>query len=135
MTILEEYQLVIAALGAMASLMFIQILVGDVLGIRARHTPGTPVEADHDSLLFRAMRVVANTNESIAVFILAVIFCVSSGASPLFTAYAAWGYVFSRCVYSLCYYFDLRTLRSIVFGVSLISLVALLLIGALMSGT
>jgi uncharacterized MAPEG superfamily protein len=132
MEILAEFQLMVAALGAMASLMLVQILLADVLAIRAKHTPGTPVDANHDNLLFRVTRVVANTNESIAVFILAVIFCVLSEASPLYTAYGAWGYVFSRAAYSLCYYFDLRTLRSVVFGVSLVFLVVLLLIGAYM---
>ena len=132
MEILAEFQLMVAPIGAMASLMVVQILVADVLAIRAKHTPGTPVDANHDSLLFRATRVVANTNESIAVFILAVIFCVLSEASPLYTAYAAWGYVLFRVAYLLCYYLDLRILRSVVFGVSLVFLVALLLIGAYM---
>lgn len=119
----------VAALGAMALLMLIQILVADVLAIRAKHVPGTPVTADHGSLLFRATRVVANTNESIAVFILALAFCFLSEASPMYTAYAAWGFVASRSVYSLCYYFNLQIPRSIVFGISLVLLLTLLLIG------
>ena len=129
MEILGEFQVMVAALGTMASLMLVQILVADVLAIRAKQVPGTPVKADHDSVLFRATRVVENTNENIAVFILAVIFCVLSEASPLYTAYVAWGYVLSRFLYSLCYYLNLQILRSIVFGVSLVLLIALLLIG------
>lgn len=125
-----QFQQVLTAMGAMAFLMLIQILVVDVLGIRAKHVPGTPVDASHDSLMFRASRTVANTNESIAVFILAVMFCVFSGASPIYTAYAAWGFVASRALYAICYYSNLKLLRSSVFGISLLILFALLVVGA-----
>jgi uncharacterized MAPEG superfamily protein len=103
----------------MALLMLIQIVMADVLGILAKHVLGTPIEANHDSLLFRANRTVANTNESIAVFILVVVFCVLAGASPVHTAYA------------IFYYANWQLLRSVVFGVSLLFLFALLLIGVL----
>lgn len=129
MEILEQFQQLALAMCGMALLMLMQILVVDVLGIRAKHVPGTLVDANHDSLIFRASRTVANTNESIAVFILAVLFCVLMGASPLYTAYAAWGFVVSRVLYAFCYYSNLKLLRSVVFGVSLVFLFALLAIG------
>lgn len=129
MDIFEQFQLLAAAMGAMTLLMLIQILAIDVLGILAKHVPGTPIDANHDSLIFRASRVVANTNESIAVFVLAVMFCVLMEASPLYTAYAAWGFVVSRILYALCYYLNFKLFRSVVFGISLLFLFVLLAIG------
>lgn len=129
MDILVQFRQLALAMGGMALLMLIQILVVDVLGIRAKHVPGTPVDANHDSLLFRASRTVANTNESVAVFLLAVTFCVLAEASALYTVYAAWGFFVSRVLYALCYYSNFKLLRSVVFGVSLFFLFALLAIG------
>ena len=65
MDILQTYQYTIYAMGAMSLLLLLQLLVADVVGIRSKHTPGAAVAADHDDLLFRASRTVANTNESI----------------------------------------------------------------------
>lgn len=129
MDIFEQFQQLAMAAGAMALLMLMQILVIDVLGILAKHVPGTPIDANHESLIFRASRVVANTNESIAVFVLAVMFCVLMEASPLYTSTAAWGFVVSRVLYALCYYLNFKLFRSVVFGVSLLFLFVLLAIG------
>lgn len=129
MDISQTYSLALLALGAMALLMLVQLLVADVIGIRAKHVPGTPVPADHASLQFRATRTVANTNESIAIFIAALLFCLLSGASPHATAYAAWAFVACRFVYAIFYYANLQTLRSVIFAGAVASLVALLLIG------
>lgn len=129
MDIAQTYSYTVAAIGSLALLMLCQVLVSDVIGIRSKHPPGSTVPADHSSLLFRASRTVANTNESIAVFILAVIFCLLSGASPDTTAFAAWAYVVARFLYALCYYFNIQLLRSVMFGVSLLAIVALLVTG------
>jgi len=128
-TIQNTYPYLVSAFGSLALLMLIQLVIADVIGIRAKHVPGTAVESDHDNLLFRADRVVGNTNESIAIFILASIFCVFSNASTYDVGIAAWGFVISRMVYALCYYANLQTLRSIIFGVSALSLLALIVIG------
>ena len=128
---LEAYTAAISALGAMALLMFVQVIVVDVVGLRAKHSPGSAVEADHGNILFRVSRTVANTNESIAVFILALLFCVLSGASPAYTGYAAWAYVIARILFALCYYTNQQTLRSVCFGLSLFSLASLLVTGFL----
>ncbi|MFN3237592.1 MAG: MAPEG family protein [Pseudomonadales bacterium] len=130
MELLVAYENTVAALGAAALLMLVQLLIADVLGIKAGHTPGGAISADHDNPLFRAARVVANTNESVAIFILGVAFAVLNGGSPQYLSYAAWGYVVARAAYAACYYLDLRPLRSVVFGVSLLALVAVLAIGA-----
>ncbi len=123
------YEDTILAMGCMAVLMFIQLIVADVVGIKAKHSPGSAVPSDHDNSLFRASRTMANTNESIAIFILSVLFCIYSNASPVYTAYAAWGFVTARAAYALCYYGNVQLLRSLVFGISLLFLLALLVIG------
>ena len=110
-------------------LMFCQLLIADFIGIRSKHLPGAQVPADHDNLLFRATRAVANSNESIAIFLLAVLFCMLAGASASLTAYAAWGFVVARFFYAICYYSDLRLPRSILFGLSLIAIAVLLILG------
>ena len=72
MELAQTYSITIIALGAMAVLMFCQLLIADVIGIRSKHVPGSQVAADHNNIHFRASRTVANTNESIAIFVLAV---------------------------------------------------------------
>lgn len=129
MDIAQTYSTTIAALGSMAVLMFCQLLIADVIGIRSRHVPGSQVPADHDNALFRASRTVANTNESIAVFILAAVFCMLSGASGSATGYAAWTFVVARFFYALCYYSNWQVPRSVMFGVSLMAIVALIILG------
>ncbi len=132
--IFQEYGLSIAALGFIAVLMLIQILVSDVLGILRKHVPGTPVQADHANLLFRASRTVGNTNESIAVFICALLFCMLSAASPLYTAYAAWAFALSRTAYAIFYYANVPVARSVSFGFSLLAIAALLVVGLFTQG-
>ena len=129
MDIAQSYSMTVAALGALAVLMYCQVLIVDVLGLRARHVPGSQVPADHNDPLFRAGRTVANTNESIAVFILGVLFCVLSGASASATGYAAWGFVLARLLYAFCYYLNAQLLRSVMFGLSLLAIAVLLVIG------
>jgi uncharacterized MAPEG superfamily protein len=131
MDILQTYQYTIYAMGAMSLLLLLQLLFADVVGIRSKHIPGAAVAADHNDLLFRASRTVANTNESIAVFILATVFCIFTNASPHYTAYAAWGFVAARAIYALFYYFNLKLLRSTIFGVSVLCLASLIAVGFL----
>ena len=129
-TFFPTYSSAIAALGGLGALMLVQLLISDVLGIVKKHVPGTPVEANHGSTLFRVSRAVANTNESVAVFICALLYCTLGYANPLYTAYLAWAFVFARALYALCYYANLQTFRSICFGVSLLILLGMLVVGA-----
>lgn len=129
MDIAQTYSLTILALGAIALLMLVQIIIADAIGIKSRHTPGASIRADHSDLLFRSSRTVANTNESIAIFVLAALFCIYSNASPAYSAYAAWSFFTARALYALFYYLNLQTLRSVTFGVSLICLAAMLVVG------
>ncbi len=123
------YESTILAMGVLAVLMLTQLLVADAVGIKAKHSPGSTVIPNHDDFLFRSTRTVANTNESIAIFLLASIFCIFSQANPTHTAIASWGFVASRAIYAACYYLDFRLLRSTSFGISLLFLVALLVVG------
>ncbi|PLW87838.1 MAPEG family protein [Halioglobus japonicus] len=129
MEISAAYVSTIHALGVLGAVMLCQLLLADIIGIRRGHVPGALAPADHDDLLFRASRTVANINESIAIFIVAVGFCVASGASPSATAYAAWGFVGARVLYAVCYYANLKLPRSAVFALSLVAIAALLIIG------
>jgi len=130
-TILQTYSSSIATLAAIASIMLVQLLIADTTSILRKQVPGTKVNDDHNDLLFRVTRTVANTNETIAIFVCVLLFCILSGASPTFTAYAAWSYISFRAAYAICYYTNLQTLRSICFGLSALSLLALLLVGVL----
>ncbi len=125
---LEPYALTVGAMLATAALFIVQMLVLDVAGIKARHVPGAPVVADHASFLFRATRAHANTNESVAAFLLLVIVAIFSMASPKWTGIFSCLYVAGRLGHMLCYYASLKLARSVSFGVSLIALVALLVL-------
>ena len=128
--LLASYESTVLSWGALALLLLIQITVVDIVSLRARHVPGTPVEANHDNLLFRVSRTVANTNESIAAYLVLVLFCIFSGADAAYTGYLSWTYVLGRAAYAVCYYLNLQLPRSACFGVTLLAMVGLLVIGA-----
>ena len=108
-----------------ATLMLIQLLTADVIGIRAKHTPGTPVTSSHDDILFRATRALANTNESIAILLLLLVAGILSGADAGLMTSAAWAYVAGRALHMAFYYANLQILRSVAFVLVLLSLIAL----------
>lgn len=125
---LAPYAPTVFAMLATAALFLVQLLVLDLAGIKARHVPGTPVQADHASFLFRASRTHANTNESVAAFILLTVVAIFTSASPTWTNACAWLYVGGRLGHMLCYYADLRAARSVAFAVGLIALLSLLVV-------
>lgn len=121
----------ILALGAAGALVLVQVLVADVAGVRAGHVPGAPVLADHGSFLFRAVRAHANTNETLGAFLALTVFAMLTAASPAWVNGLACTWVASRVAHSAFYWADLRTLRSVAFGISLLALVAMLVVGLL----
>ena len=127
--LLADYHSTFYALGTLSGLMLVQLLVADVAGIKAGHTPGDSIPTNHDSFLFRAARTVANINESLAIFLLAVLFCLFMGANPDTTATFAWVYLGARIAYVVCYYLNIKLVRSICFVVSLIGIAGLLYTG------
>jgi uncharacterized MAPEG superfamily protein len=128
---LLPYVPTILAMGVVAGLFLTQILVVDVAGMKARHRPGTPVEADHASFLFRATRAHANTNESIAGYILLALFGLLSATSPGWLNLLSGVYVLGRVGHMLCYYANWQTMRSVFFGVGLAALIAMLVVDVL----
>lgn len=120
----------LGALGTLGGLLLVQLLIADLAGIRSGHRPGTPVEPDPARFLFRAVRAHANTNESVAIFILLALFGVFSGASPLWLNGLAWTYLVSRVAHMLCYYAGWALARSASFAVSLLALFGMAAAGA-----
>ena len=128
---LVPYAPTIWAMGATGGLLLVQILVLDVAGIQARHPPGTPVAADHSNFLFRATRAHANTNESIAVFILLALVGVLFGSAAGWLNTLSWVYVGARLAHMLCYYAGLQIPRSVAFAVGVLALLGMGVVGAL----
>lgn len=126
---LLPYAHTIVSFGAIAALVLIQLVIADLAAIKVRHRPGMPIEANHGNFLFRAARAHANTNETIAAFILLALFGILSGASSEWLNMFAWVYVGARLAHMLCYYLNLQLLRSIVFGVGLVALFGMLVVG------
>jgi uncharacterized MAPEG superfamily protein len=126
------YEHTVYAWAALGGLLLVQLLAADFLSIRARHVPGTPPEQTHDNPLFRASRVVGNTNESLGIYIVLVLLCVGNGADADYTAWLSWTYVALRGVYAICYYLNLALLRSIVFGLTLLVLTGMLVVGVVL---
>lgn len=126
---LVPYASTVWAMGMSGALLLIQLLVVDLAGIKARHRPGTPVEADHGNFLFRATRAHANTNESIAAFTLLALFGVLSAASPGWLNALSWVYVAARVAHMVCYYAGFQLPRSVAFGVGLVALFGMLVVG------
>jgi uncharacterized MAPEG superfamily protein len=123
---MTAYHGLVAAYAAVATLVLVQVLVSDAALVRAGHVPGTPVTGAHESFLFRATRAHANTNENLALFILASLAAMLAGASPRWCAILAWGFAASRLAHMTAYYADLRMLRSAAFGAGLLCTVGLL---------
>ena len=119
------------AMGMAGGLLFLQLLVADMASIKGAHKPGAPIEANHDSFLFRSSRALANMNESIAIFILFTIVGILSGADPLWLGRFALFYVAARAAYMVCYWFNIKLARSVCFGLSALALLGL---GVVMTG-
>lgn len=128
-TILNTYALTILSFGLTGGLLLLQLLIADMLGIYAKQPPGFPIEPDHNKPHFRAYRALANTNESVSIFIILVLFAL------LLSAPAAWlnglsvMYVVGRFGHMCCYYANLKMLRSLFFGVGFLSLIGIFILG------
>lgn len=125
---LEAYHPTVWAMGTVAGLFLIQILIVDFSSIRAKHPPGTPVPVDHNNFLFRATRAHANTNESIAAFALLALAGILSTAPAAWLNGLAWTYVLGRTAHMLCYYANLGLARSSAFALALVALLGMLLV-------
>jgi uncharacterized MAPEG superfamily protein len=117
-------------MGTSGVLLLVQLLVVDIAGLRSGHAPGTPVAPDHGVFMFRATRAHANTNESIAAFVLLSLFGIFSSANAHWLNALAWAYVLGRTVHMICYYADQRVLRTVSFAISFTSLFGMFIVGA-----
>lgn len=118
------YPTVLAML--LAGLLFlVQLLVADVAGIIAKHKPGHPISADSRSFLFRAARAHANTNESIAIFVIFAVVGLLVNANSSWLNALALLYVGGRAGHMATYYAGWSIPRSIMFGVSLLALLGM----------
>lgn len=106
--------------------MLFQLIVADLVAIRAGHKAGTPVPPDSSKFIFRAARAHANTNESIAAFMLFAVAGILSGVAAGWLNALAWGYIACRVAHMLSYYANLKLARSTAFGISLLVLLAML---------
>ena len=125
MELSDPYNITIIVAGLTGLMILIQILIVDVASIKSKHTPGYPVNPDHDSFLFRATRAHANTNESISAFILFVLFGVLSNANPLYLNVFSVIYFVGRLAHMCFYYGNFKLARSISFPISLIGLIGM----------
>ena len=125
---LVPYASTLAAFVCLGAIFLVQMLVSDVVAIRAGHVPGTPIAGGHDDLLFRTTRALANTNESLAIFILLSLSAVLVGANAAWTNRLAWTFVLARTGHMLAYYTDQRTLRSAIFTLGVVALIGLLVL-------
>lgn len=128
---LFPYASTIQALGATGALLLVQLLVADVAGVRAHHGPGMPVAPDPANFLFRAVRAHANTNESVAAFVLLALYGILSGATPSTLNALSWIYVAGRVGHMAFYYAGIGLARSASFGVSFLALIGMLVVGLL----
>jgi len=127
--VLQPYVVTLWCVLSVGGLLLIQLLVADIVGLSNGHVPGTTVEESHASLQFRTMRAHANTNESIASFILLAIGGIAFGANPQWLNWLASLYLGSRVAHTFCYWSGWGIARSIAFVVSLIALFGMLVIG------
>jgi uncharacterized MAPEG superfamily protein len=123
------YRATVAAMGTMGGLLLLQMIIVDVAGVRVGHVPGAPVTGGHDDFFFRAFRAHANTNETIAAFILLALFGILRHASPWGLNLCAMAYVAARVGHMLCYYADIKLMRSASFVVAFLALVGMLVVG------
>jgi uncharacterized MAPEG superfamily protein len=128
---IAPYQATLAAFVALGVVVIVQFGIADLAGMRARHVPGMPVTSGHDDFFFRAVRTLANTNESLALFVLLALTAILAGATPEWTARWAWLWVGGRAAYTVCYYANWRLARSTVFAIGQAGLVGLLVVAAL----
>lgn len=124
---LAAYGPAVTACVVLAGLILVQVLVADLAGIRAQHVPGMPVTEGHGSFLFRAARALANTNETLGLFLLLMGCALLLQASAAWVNTLAWVYVGARGAHMASYYARYGRARGAAFGVGLAAQAGLLL--------
>lgn len=123
------YNITILVTGIIALVLLLQLIITDVVALLAKHTPGYPIKADHDSFIFRSARAHANTNETIGTFLALALFGIFSNSNPGWLNVFALVYLIGRIAHMFFYYTDIKIARSISFGISLAGLIGMLITG------
>ena len=131
MALFEPYSITVVILGLTGLLFLIQLLVFDVMSIKSGRIPGTSVEQNHKSFLFRSCRAFENSNESVGILLLLTAFGLLSSADADWLNTAAVVYFSGRVFHMIFYYLNQKVLRSVGFGVSVLGLFGIFLSGAL----
>ena len=118
----------LAACTVLGALIYIQVLVADLAGMKARHVPGMPVTEGHASFLFRAVRALANTNETLGLFLLLMFAALSLQANVAWVNGLAWAFVAARAMHMVCYYARWGVARGVAFGAGLAAQLGLLIV-------
>ena len=127
--ILTHYHTSIFIVGILAGLFLLQLIIADIALFLQKHQAGHPVEPDHTRFVFRAVRAHANTNESISIYILLLLFAVFSQANADWLAIFSGIYCFARLTHMCFYYCNVHLARSISFALSLAGLLGMLVTG------
>lgn len=120
-----DYQYTLVALGLVGVLMIVQALVADLVGMRAGHKPGHPVKSDHGDFHFRATRALANTNETVAIFLSLALAGMLLGANPGWLNAGANIYLLGRAGHMAMYYANQQMPRSAAFTVGVVGQVVM----------
>jgi uncharacterized MAPEG superfamily protein len=131
MEFIEPYKITVLIMGLAGLTFMLQLIIADIIGIKAKHIPGHPIAPDHGDFLFRASRAISNTNESVAIFILFVLFSILSYANPQWVNIGAVVYLAGRIAHMLFYYSNSALCRGISFAVSLVGLMIIFIAGML----
>jgi uncharacterized MAPEG superfamily protein len=126
MELFAQYQTTIWVFGLTAALFLIQFIIYDIAALKAKHTPGHQVKEDHGSFLFRANRAMANSNETLALFVLISLFAMFSQTDADWVNACTLAYLAGRVGHMLFYYFNLSILRSLAFVVSFLAMLGML---------
>lgn len=122
------YSPALTACVVLAGLILVQVLVADLAGIKAKHVPGMPVTEGHSSFLFRATRALANTNESLGLFLLLMACALLLRATPAWVNLLACVFVAARGAHMAFYYARWGAARGAVFGLGLAAQAGLLVV-------
>ncbi len=131
MEFIEPYKLTVLVLGLSGFMFWLQLVITDAVGIATKHTPGYSIEQNHDSFLFRSDRVFANSNETVGILVLFALFAILSSANANWLNGFSLAYLCGRMGHMICYYTNLKTLRSVSFVISFISLLGMFVVGLL----
>jgi len=129
MEFLSPYKSSILILGVIGFLSLVQLLIADLYALKIKHTPGYPIKPDHNNFIFRAARAHSNTNESIAIFVIFLLFGMFSTASPQWLYYFSLAYLVGRILHMILYYMNMQLARSASFLLILVGLFGMFAVG------